>query len=64
MTLAHYEDDLEVPTSPDFLIPLEQLVREKSEPATAAPPAPAPLPLMAYDPTRFQRPEPPAADSA
>ena len=60
VTLAHYEDDLNVPTSPDFLIPLEQLIRARSEPDSATPPAPAPMPMMGYDPARFQRPEPPA----
>ena len=62
VTLAHYEDDLDVPTSPDFLIPLEQLIRAKPDPAAAAPPEPAPMPMMAYDPARFQRPVPPPAE--
>lgn len=57
VTLAHYEDDLNVPTSPDFLIPLEQLIRAKSEqpatPAPAAAPAPA-VPMMSYDPSAFR----------
>ncbi|MDB6156138.1 MAG: hypothetical protein JWL90_4591, partial [Chthoniobacteraceae bacterium] len=36
VTLAHYEDDLNVPTTADFLIPLEKLLKAKSEPAPAA----------------------------
>jgi Zn-dependent protease with chaperone function len=63
VTLAHYEDDLNVPTSEDFLIPLEKLVLET---ANSAPPeaiAPPPIPMMAYDPSRFRPPEqqPPAS---
>ncbi len=58
VTLAHYEDDLNVPTSPDFLIPLEQLIRSKTDPAPAAAPAPT-VPMMAYDPSAFQRRENP-----
>ena len=57
VTLAHYEDDLNVPTNPDFLIPLEQLIRAKSEPAPAPMPAAAPVPavpMMKYDPSAFR----------
>jgi hypothetical protein len=49
VTLAHYEDDLNVPTTADFLIPLEQLIRSKREPASEAPAQPA-LPTMVFDP--------------
>jgi hypothetical protein len=48
VTLAHYEDDLNVPTSAEFLIPLEQLIHPKAEPAAAAPPAPT-VPTGAED---------------
>lgn len=59
VTLAHYEDDLNVPITPDFLIPLKQLIRAKTDPAP--PPAPAPaLPMMRFDPAAFRPPEPPA----
>lgn len=62
VTLAHYEDDLEVPTQPDFLIPLEKLVlaagEEAKTAATTAAPAPQrttpPVPMMAYNPSAFQ----------
>ena len=56
VTLAHYEDDLNVPTAPDFLIPLEKLVRAETEPgsAPASPPPPA-VPMMAYNPAAFRR---------
>jgi hypothetical protein len=57
VTLAHYEDDLNVPTDPDFLIPLEKLVRAEMEPAAKAPP-PAPVPMMAYNPAAFRRENP------
>jgi Zn-dependent protease with chaperone function len=55
VTLAHYEDDLEVPTSPDFLIPLEQILSPKAEgsPAPASVPV-SPVPMMAYNPAAFQ----------
>ena len=33
VTLAHYEDDLNVPTTPDFLIPVEMLIG--NDPAVA-----------------------------
>jgi Zn-dependent protease with chaperone function len=55
VTLAHYEDDLNVPTEPDFLIPLEKLMREEMEPSAA--PAPAPIPMMAYNPPPKRQPE-------
>ncbi len=58
VTLAHYEDDLNVPTTPDFLIPLEQLIHAKAEPAPAPAQAPA-MPMMRYDPNAFRSPEPP-----
>ena len=53
VTLAHYQDDLNVPITPDFLIPLEQLILAKSAPAPAPAAAPA-MPLMRYDPTAFR----------
>jgi len=57
VTLAHYEDDLNVPTTTDFLIPLETLIRNKAtEPQPAAAPPPA-VPMMAYDPSKFRKPE-------
>ncbi len=58
VTLAHYEDDLNVPVTPDFLIPLEQLIRAKTSPAPAPAPAAA-MPMMRYDPAAFRPPEPP-----
>jgi len=59
VTLAHYEDDLNVPTSAEFLIPLEQLIRSKSESAparaeAAAPPPPPAVRKLRYDPSAFQ----------
>ena len=62
VTLAHYQDNLNVPIAPDFLIPLEQLLRAEMDKtqAAAAPDAPAPaparakVPMMAYDPSGFQ----------
>jgi Zn-dependent protease with chaperone function len=59
VTLAHYEDDLNVPTTGDFLIPLEQLIGAKTEPAPAVAPAPS-VPLMSFDPQAFRRKEPPS----
>ena len=66
VTLAHYEDDLNVPTSPDFLIPLEAVIRGVAPAApnaagvpaasTEPQPAPAPIPMMAYDPSKFRKP--------
>jgi hypothetical protein len=53
VTLAHYEDDLNVPATPDFLIPLEQLIREKTNPAPARPAVPA-VPMMTYRPAAFR----------
>ena len=61
VTLAHYEDDLNVPTSPDFLIPLEAVITGVAttvpKPAASAP-APAPIPMMSYDPSKFRKPAP------
>jgi Zn-dependent protease with chaperone function len=59
VTLAHYEDDLNVPTTQDFLIPLEKIIRARDEPEAAKPatPAAAPIPMMSYDPSRFRKPE-------
>jgi Zn-dependent protease with chaperone function len=50
VTLAHYEDDLNVPTTPDFLIPLEQLIRAKTIEVAAAAEVkkPEPVPMMKY----------------
>lgn len=53
VTLAHYEDDLNIPTDADFLIPLEKLIRAQTEP-TPAPAPVSPLPMMGYDPRAFQ----------
>jgi Zn-dependent protease with chaperone function len=58
VTLAHYEDDLNFPIDPDFLIPLEKLVRAEMD-GTPPAPKPAPIPMMAYDPSAF-RPAPKA----
>ena len=55
VTLAHYEDDLNVPAEPDFLIPLEKLVRGSESPEPAA--KPAPIPMMAYNPPPPRKPE-------
>ncbi len=33
VTLAHYEDDLNVPVTPELLIPLEQIIKSQTEPA-------------------------------
>lgn len=41
VTLAHYEDDLEIPTTDDFLIPVEAVL---NPPAPEPAPAPAPIP--------------------
>jgi Zn-dependent protease with chaperone function len=41
VTLAHYEDDLEIPTTDDFLIPVEAVLNQP-EPAESAP-EPAPI---------------------
>jgi Zn-dependent protease with chaperone function len=61
VTLAHYEDDLNVPTTEDFLIPLEALIKDKAtEPQPTAAPVQAPIPMMAYDPSKFRKPEPPS----
>ncbi len=56
VTLAHYEDDLNVPTSPDFLIPLEAVIKGTVAPPPTAPPAPV-IPMMSYDPSKFRKPE-------
>ena len=61
VTMAHYEDDLEIPAKPEFLIPLEKLVQAEMAKAAAAaanagasPRPPAAVPMMAYDPGRFR----------
>jgi hypothetical protein len=36
VTLAHYEDDLNVPTDPYFPIPLEKLVRAENGTASSS----------------------------
>ncbi len=57
VTLAHYEDDLNVPITPDFLVPLEKVVKEMSNPTPPPPPtsaAAAPIPMLAYDPSAFK----------
>jgi len=65
VTLAYYEDDLNVPTTPDFLIPLEKFILAQGgttlaaaagSSTPAAPKPPAPVPMMSYDPSRFRRP--------
>lgn len=53
VTLAYYNDDLNVPTTPDFLIPVERLVC----PPASVPVEPA-VPMMAYDPAAFQEKAP------
>jgi Zn-dependent protease with chaperone function len=59
VTLAHYEDDLNVPTSPDFLIPLEAVIgaattpKKETDPAVATAPV---IPMMSYDPNKFRKP--------
>jgi len=57
VTLAHYEDDLNVPTTEDFLIPLEALIQEGGTAPKPQPPPRAPVPMMAYDPSKFRKPE-------
>ncbi|MEP6670409.1 MAG: M48 family metalloprotease [Chthoniobacter sp.] len=59
VTLAHYEDDLNVPTTADFLIPLEALIKEGgTQPKPPLQPAAQPaIPMMAYDPSKFRKPE-------
>ncbi len=55
VTLAHYEDDLNVPVTPDFLIPVDVGLGRTPE---SAPPTQAKVraavPMMAYDPSGFQ----------
>ena len=63
VTLAHYEDNLNVPTTPDFLIPMEQLIRSKREPAPEATPQPS-LPVMVFDPGAIPGQQPSSPDSA
>jgi Zn-dependent protease with chaperone function len=60
VTLAHYEDDLNVPTSPDFLIPIEAAIKGMAAPPTASAAAPQSFPMMSYDPSKFRKPSPPA----
>lgn len=59
VTLAHYEDDLNVPTTADFLIPLEKIIgAEHDEKATATPaatPARPVVPKMVYDPSKIPK---------
>jgi len=55
VTLAHYEDNLNVPTTPDFLIPLEKLIQAEMNLQPPAPPKP--IPMMSYDLNGFRRPE-------
>lgn len=64
VTLAHYEDDLNVPTSEDFLIPIENVIRGAIAPAPPAPPIEAaPISMMEYDPSKFQHPDGDEANS-
>ena len=45
VTLAHYEDDLEIPTTEDFLIPVDAVLRPpEAEAPAAAPEPPVPIP--------------------
>jgi Zn-dependent protease with chaperone function len=57
VTLAHYEDDLNVPTTTDFLIPLEALITEKAAEPEPSPTSAPSIPMMAYDPSKFRKPE-------
>ena len=52
VTLAYYEDDLNVPTTQDFLVPIEQLINP--EPTPSASNTSSAIPMMAYDPSAFQ----------
>lgn len=66
VTLAYYEDDLNVPVTPDFLIPVNVATGATVEAVpTPAPPVPAraraAVPMMAYDPSAFQGRKPPVA---
>jgi Zn-dependent protease with chaperone function len=61
VTLAHYEDDLNVPTSPDFLIPLEAVIRATEAPAASTSAVAQPVPMMRFDPSAF-RPNKPASE--
>jgi hypothetical protein len=54
VTMAHYEDDLNVPVTPDFLIPLETIIRGHAKTPESAPPAAPIVPMMRYDPSAFQ----------
>lgn len=56
VTLVHYEDDLNVPTSEEFLIPVQQLIAPTpSSPPPSAMAASIPdLPMMTYRPEDFQ----------
>ena len=51
VTLAHYEDDLQIPTTDDFLIPVEAVL-QPPQPTTKPPPVP-----MMQAPTWKGRPE-------
>jgi hypothetical protein len=52
VTLVHYEDDLNVPVSEDFLIPVQHLIAPAPRPEKVA--AVSDLPMMAYRPEDFQ----------
>lgn len=70
VTLAYYEDDLEVPTTEDFLVSTSAWLSEgfgqpatapkDSEEGAAAPPRKA-VPMMAYDPSQFAGKRPTAS---
>ena len=72
VTLAYYEDDLNVPTTEDFLVPTRVWLQEvPGKPATVpgegSGTMPAPqqarmaVPMMAYDPSKFAGKRPPLA---
>lgn len=52
VTLAYYDDELNVPTTPDFLIPVEQLTNPT--PIKPEPNVDIPVPMMSYDPSAVQ----------
>jgi Zn-dependent protease with chaperone function len=59
VTLAHYEDDLEIPTTEDFLIPVDAVLRPPAPEAPAAAPVPVkPIPQA----PRWQGPPPASAE--
>jgi hypothetical protein len=59
VTLAHYEDDLEIPTTEDFLIPVDAVLRP--EPAETPVASPVPVKAVPQAP-RWEGPPTPPAD--